>query len=711
MKKPPNIFDFHDSLIKSARENTETRARAAGTNFSEPERRALAIEADPDALNDFENMYAFFDPDYLDHLESAKSKVAAAAESEKVEPEIELYDFQKEAVEACLKKLRKNEPGGILVMPTGAGKTFTAEAIMSSCEQEGLCDCVFMLSHTKKLNSQNAEAAKLKQIKTSKELSALLLNKESPKGRYQVSGQVFALFMKKNKEYENIPNSLGVFDEAHHYASRTWTKIVSLFDKTFALTATPFRTDKKSILDVFDGVTYRVDYATLWRRKRLAPMNLDYVQTGATVHTKYKPRSDDFDDFQISDVDYKIRNEKIVERIIADQKTGARARSLVFMESVGSAQEISNSLNDAGINSASISYKTPKKEREKIFSAFESGEIAVLTNNLVLTEGFDVRSIEFVYFARPTKSANIALQAIGRGLRIDPENPDKICQVVCFVDKVADIDNPDVILKTIDIAEALGASAKAEGRIDEDLLNLEDLLEEGKIRTGMVRNSEPKVFSKKTAWFKLGANSWVCFAGMGTKKRYREGRRWIEYIGDKRYIKAQLIVLPDMRIRAILKKWQNVGSYDIGWTRDYSINNEEIFPPMPVPEAAKIILKRVSLAGKSNYTISDAQTEILQSKAGYSSVNNMSEDEKLFRLEVHFKNLDDDRAAAGIWVECPDETRFFVKINGEILDENMRFASIDVKRREAVYNYILMNRMISKSKTIKKIAKIILGTD
>ncbi|CAL9491371.1 DEAD/DEAH box helicase [Streptomyces sp. enrichment culture] len=90
---------------------------------------------------------------------------------------------------------------------------------------------------------------------------------------------------------------------------------------------------------------------------------------------------------------------------------------LVFATSVDHSKVLAALLNESGIPSASVDAKTPSAARNRRIAAFRRGEIKVLTNYNVLTQGFDAPAVRAVVVARPTFSPNTYVQMIGRGLR------------------------------------------------------------------------------------------------------------------------------------------------------------------------------------------------------------------------------------------------------------------------------------------------------
>jgi superfamily II DNA or RNA helicase len=108
--------------------------------------------------------------------------------------------------------------------------------------------------------------------------------------------------------------------------------------------------------------------------------------------------------------------------------------TLVFTASVLSAQILSTLLRTRGHTSASVSGTTPMAERRRSIEGFRRGDIQVITNCNVLTQGFDAPGVRALYIARPTFSPNAYIQMVGRGLRGPANGGKDECRVVNIED-------------------------------------------------------------------------------------------------------------------------------------------------------------------------------------------------------------------------------------------------------------------------------------
>lgn len=105
-------------------------------------------------------------------------------------------------------------------------------------------------------------------------------------------------------------------------------------------------------------------------------------------------------------------------------------RVLVAVPNIDEAERVAGALKAWGVSTASLHSKMGKKERTKIVERFRNGEIKVVVQVLVLNVGFDLPALDCVIFARPSLSLRIWCQFVARGIRIDDEDPNKVCKCI-----------------------------------------------------------------------------------------------------------------------------------------------------------------------------------------------------------------------------------------------------------------------------------------
>jgi hypothetical protein len=108
------------------------------------------------------------------------------------------------------------------------------------------------------------------------------------------------------------------------------------------------------------------------------------------------------------------------------RKYAQERRALAFTSSVRGAHDLAQHFNDAGIPAAAADGTTPKPERTNILRAFRNGEIQVLCNMNLFTEGLDVPEVGCIHQVRPTQSDLVYTQMLGRALRPVPGKEDAL---------------------------------------------------------------------------------------------------------------------------------------------------------------------------------------------------------------------------------------------------------------------------------------------
>lgn len=193
------------------------------------------------------------------------------------------------------------------------------------------------------------------------------------------------------------------------------------------LSATPERNDGTPLSNLFDEVVYQMTVAEAVNEGYLCrPVGLQ-VLTNVDIST-VKVTAGDLNGKQLEEaIDILARNELIV-RTWHQHAQGRR--TIAFCAGVRHAQELAAVMVASGIRAEWVSGDDP--DRATKIAELRRGQIDVLCNAMLLTEGFDDPSVSCILMARPTKSKPLYAQAVGRGLRLSPGKVD--CLIVDFVD-------------------------------------------------------------------------------------------------------------------------------------------------------------------------------------------------------------------------------------------------------------------------------------
>jgi len=223
--------------------------------------------------------------------------------------------------------------------------------------------------------------------------------------------------------------SIVVVDEAHHAVAPSYRRIFDhfgLFEPNVSryligFTATPRRGDKHGLGEVFEEVCYARDMREMIADRYLCPITGWRVDTDLSLD-HVNVRHGDFIESQLARaVNIPLRNGLLV-KAYRDFTPGRRA--IVFCVDVAHAKDVHRAFAEAGIRAAPVWGELSRDQRRSTLAAFSAGEIDVITNCNVLTEGFDEPRVDCVIMARPTRSKLLYAQMVGRGTRLHPGKRD-----------------------------------------------------------------------------------------------------------------------------------------------------------------------------------------------------------------------------------------------------------------------------------------------
>ena len=228
-----------------------------------------------------------------------------------------------------------------------------------------------------------------------------------------------------SKHYDEIEEEPGmiVIDEAHHALAKTYKGMWDRFPKAkfLGLTATPCRLNGKGFTDLFDVLVQSWSVPEFISKGRLATYDFVSIKSdGVTqrlIDSLQKRGADG--DYQNKEMDRVLNKKPSIERLYKSfEKYGKDRKGIVYAINISHAQKITELYQEYGVKAVAIDSKIPAQERQKNIEAFKRGDIQVLVNVDIFSEGFDCPDIEFVQLARPTLSLAKYLQMVGRGLRV-----------------------------------------------------------------------------------------------------------------------------------------------------------------------------------------------------------------------------------------------------------------------------------------------------
>ena len=326
--------------------------------------------------------------------------------------EIKLFDYQEDMKERIEKALRLHR-SVMAQMPTGTGKTYLLTAVIDSFVSNNPMEKVWIVAHRRELVSQIDETVRKFHSFSASNTSSLLSS---------VKAMSIQWLMRHYDKIEEEPGMI-VIDEAHHALAKTYKEMWERFPKAkfLGLTATPCRLNGKGFTDLFDVLVQSWDVPEFISMGRLATYDFVSIKSdGVTqrlIDSLQKRGADG--DYQNKEMDMLLNKKPSIERLYQSlEEFGKDRKGIVYAINISHAQKITKLYQEHGVKAIAIDSKTPAAERQQDIEAFKKGDIQVLVNVDIFSEGFDCPDVEFVQLARPTLSLAKYLQMVGRGLRV-----------------------------------------------------------------------------------------------------------------------------------------------------------------------------------------------------------------------------------------------------------------------------------------------------
>ena len=386
----------------------------------------------------------------------------------------QLYEHQEEAIRKLDAMDKRGPFRTLLVLPTGGGKTLTAAywLLRNAVDQNKK---ILWLAHRHLLLEQAAEAF-ARNAYTDTMVNRTVFNYRIISGMHDkpvyiqktdriliASKDSMIRSLDKLKNWLNGEEIYLVIDEAHHAVAKSYKKIIQYVAdhtksmKLLGLTATPFRTsedEQGALKQVFtDDIVYKTDLDTLIKKGILATpsfidcnTNIQFTEHLGVQALKSIENLDTLPENIANDIaDNKERNRIIVEEylhnyekygqtiVFALNKVHAIALNKLFNEK-GKAYGIRSEFIISEVQDMITGITISNADNERKIEAYRNGEIQVLINVNILTEGTDLPKTHTVFLTRPTVSTTLMTQMVGRALRGLKAGGTKEAYIVSFVD-------------------------------------------------------------------------------------------------------------------------------------------------------------------------------------------------------------------------------------------------------------------------------------
>ena len=308
-------------------------------------------------------------------------------------------------------------------MPTGTGKTRLFTSIISDIRTWGI---------------RNDIEAKILIVAHRIELIEQISDSLS---KYKVGHGIIAGGVPRNLDYTvqvasiqtithhgniDLANALSVnfiiIDEAHHSVANSYKKLWKMYpdSKKLGVTATPWRMNHLGFHEMFDRLILSKPIKEFIKEGWLAPYDYYSIKESSTLNAEIK-NIDQFDiegDYKTTALETVVDTSRIRAQLLDSYMKYAKGKKgIIYSISRKHSDHICNEFKQAGVNIVRIDSLTPRDERRLYVKRFRAGQVDIIVNVDIFSEGFDCPDIEFIQLARPTKSLVKYIQQVGRGLR------------------------------------------------------------------------------------------------------------------------------------------------------------------------------------------------------------------------------------------------------------------------------------------------------
>lgn len=368
---------------------------------------------------EFEDYQPERDAKRLDHALARQSHGVAPDNSElSMLVDVSPKPHQAVALEALEAERQRGHRRNLVVAATGTGKTWIAAFDFKRLRSQGIGASLLFVAHRDEILHQSQQVFQL--VLRDPAFGERFVGGERPRsGRH-----VFASVQSLTNHVDDIePDAFDVVivDEFHHAAAASYERLLaSLRPKILlGLTATPERADGKSVLNWFDGRI--ASEARLWDaldQGLLCPFHYfgvnDSSDLSAVRFEKGRYLPGDLDRVFTGDHARAIRIRHAVEELVTDPQ---QMRALGFCAGVSHAHFMARQFNRFGYAAVALDADTPRGERQAALTRLRRGELRAVFAVDLFNEGVDLPEVDTVLMLRPTESATVFLQQLGRGLR------------------------------------------------------------------------------------------------------------------------------------------------------------------------------------------------------------------------------------------------------------------------------------------------------
>jgi superfamily II DNA or RNA helicase len=332
------------------------------------------------------------------------------------------YPHQQAALDALALERQHGHFRNLVVAATGTGKTIVAALDYARLKKAATsAPSLLFVAHSEEILMQSI--AKYRAALRDGNFGELQVGRHKAIEGRHVFATIQSLHQQRLQKLAPDAYEVVVIDEFHHAAADSYEALLNHLKPRvlLGLTATPERSDGKSILGYFDGRI--AAELRLWDALDLglvAPFQYFGVHDGTDLsNVDFSGGRYDIGSLEKLYTGDHVRANAVLNAIRERIKAPTAMRALGFCVSVAHARFMAKFFSDRGLPSVAVHADTPESERHAALQGLRAGTINVVFSMNLFNEGVDVPAVDTVLFLRPTESATVFLQQLGRGLRLE----------------------------------------------------------------------------------------------------------------------------------------------------------------------------------------------------------------------------------------------------------------------------------------------------
>lgn len=396
----------------------------------------LSEVASPDVLEKFDATFESYwsSPEYEDYRATSDQvtrfdrAIAPAGDGASLDEPLAFFDLvpwphQREILEKLdAERKRHDRWKNLVVAATGTGKTVIAALDYQRLRQEGTFGPdprLLFVAHRQEILRQSLGT--FRQVLRDGQFGELYVAGEVPAEWHHVFGSVQSL---SQMDFSHLPSSafdIVIVDEFHRAGAPTYQNLLGHLQPQLllGLTATPERTDSEDILHYFDG--HIAAEMRLWdalERNLVCPFQYFGVHDNSDLSAiQFRRGAYDVGDLDRLYTGNDARVRMVLQQVQDKHRDCQTMRALGFCVSVAHAEFMARRFSEAGLPSLAVSADTETSVRREALRKLRAGDVRALFAVDLFNEGVDLPEVDTLLFLRPTESALVFLQQLGRGLR------------------------------------------------------------------------------------------------------------------------------------------------------------------------------------------------------------------------------------------------------------------------------------------------------